>query len=363
MTLFLSKNPLLTCSQLETVQLGLQADPENAELIELKNELEEVISLTEATIAELRPAPVAASKQETAPVKEKWSRENHPAFKKTATPIEDAESTSSFKVNDMVLAKWHAGDKGFYPARITSMTGSSASPIYIVKFKADGSTETLRAKDIKPIVNSNKRKADGTPVVATPPPPPMNPSVISAAADIDTDLAHKQKREPSMVSDGPIRPAKIAKKIKANKELETGKAKWQDFAAKGKFGKAAKKDSMFRTPEGVHGRGKQYPTCMSKVTDISQSDSLDLDKQCAKTMPEQGTCIRRKAVMRYDRPGCHKPSWFTQVSGIGVVSRSDPRFLRHRTRGLTQTVSNAGPQVPRFGLPCLQIMNYDQYAI
>ncbi|KAI9743040.1 MAG: hypothetical protein M1818_003335 [Claussenomyces sp. TS43310] len=248
--------------QLETVQLGLQADPDSAELQELKTELEQVISLTNAAIAELKPSPVplVASKKESAPpTKEKWSRENHPAFKKTAsTPaLEDSEAPpTSFKVNDMVLAKWHAGDKGFYPARITSITGSSASPIYIVKFKADSTTETLRAKDIKPIVNSNKRKADGTPVASSinTPQSPVNPSVISAAADIDPELAQQTRKEPSKVSDGPTRPAKIAKKIKANKELEAGKSKWQDFATKGKFGKAAKKESMFRTPEGVHGR-------------------------------------------------------------------------------------------------------------
>lgn len=193
------------------------------------------------------------------PVKEKWSRENHPAFKKTepVSTTDDIDASVTFKANDQVLAKWHAGDKGFYPARITSITGSSASPIYIVKFKADGSTETLRAKDIKPMINPNKRKADGTPVAAfVPPPPSLNASVISAAADIDPELASQSKKEPSKVSDGPIRPAKIAKKIKANKVLEEGKKSWQDFAAKGKFGKTAKKDSMFRTPEGVHGRGK-----------------------------------------------------------------------------------------------------------
>ena len=39
-------------------------------------------------------------------------------------------------------------------------------------------------------------------------------------------------------------------------ELEKGKNKWQEFTTKGKFGKAAKKESMFRTPEGVHGRGE-----------------------------------------------------------------------------------------------------------
>lgn len=253
---------LLTTRQLETVDLGLQADPDSAELQELKTELEQVISLTEASIAELKPPSVPAAvpkSQPEPPVKEKWSRENHPAFKKsTATPVaEEADAPTSFKVNDMVLAKWHSGDKGFYPARITSITGSSTAPVYIVKFKNYDTTETLRAKDIKPIINPNKRKADGTPVAASiPSPAPVNPNVISAAADINPELAQQTKREPSKVSDGPVRPAKVPKKIKANKELEAGKSKWQDFAAKGKFGKAGKKDSMFRTPEGVHGRGK-----------------------------------------------------------------------------------------------------------
>lgn len=190
-------------------------------------------------------------------MKEKWSKENHPAFKKSAH-LEETEGPTSFQVNDMVLAKWHSGDKGFYPARITSITGSSTSPVYIVKFKSYDTTETLRSKDIKPITNSNKRKADGSPVVASIQAPPSNPTanVISAAANINQELAQQQKREPSKVSDGPARPAKVAKKIKATKELEAGKSNWQSFAAKGKIGKAAKKESMFRTPEGVNGRGK-----------------------------------------------------------------------------------------------------------
>lgn len=244
--------------------MGLQADPDNAELQELRTELEQVISLTEATIAELKPSSepaVIPKKASEPPVKEKWSRENHPAFKKT-TPLpttpDEPETPVSFVVNDTVLAKWHSGDKGFYPARITSITGSSTAPVYIVKFKSYDTTETLRAKDIKPIINPNKRKADGTPVTASMSTPPGSTNVISAAADINPDLAQKTKREPSKVSDGPVRPAKAPKKIKANKELEAGKSKWQDFATKGKFGKAGKKDSMFRTPEGVNGRGKQH---------------------------------------------------------------------------------------------------------
>ncbi|KAG9241159.1 hypothetical protein BJ878DRAFT_558728 [Calycina marina] len=243
--------------QLETIQLSLQADPGNADLLALKTELEEVISLTEYEITQIKPSSIPApapKKVAEAPVKEKWSRENHPAYKKAEAPVEEAETQTTFAVNDTVLAKWHSGDKGFYPARITSITGSSTAPVYIVKFKSYDSTETLRSKDIKPIVNPNKRKADGTPITASIPKAPTNPNVISADADIKPELATAAKREPSKVSDGPPRPSKAPKKIKANKELEAGKNKWQDFAAKGKFGKTAKKESMFRTPDGVHGR-------------------------------------------------------------------------------------------------------------
>ena len=198
------------------------------------------------------------------PVKEKWSKENHPAFqagyRKLATPqspLDDPQTPTTFSVNDTVLAKWVSGDKAFYPARITSITGSSSKPVYIVTFKSYATTETLSAHDIKPISNeSKKRKADGTPVTPTTPTIPFNSNVISAAADINPALASQAKKEPSKVSDGPIRPPKVARKVKANKELEAGKNKWQEFTTKGKIGKVAKKDSMFRTPDGVNARGK-----------------------------------------------------------------------------------------------------------
>jgi survival-of-motor-neuron-related-splicing factor 30 len=148
------------------------------------------------------------------------------------------------------LAKWLSGDKGFYPARITSITGSSTDPIYIVKFKSYDNTETLRSRDIRPV--SNKRKADGPPpvVAASTPTPPAPGVVTSAGATVYPDA----KRELEQTSDAPKPPK--AKKIKAKKELEAGKNKWQDFNNKSKFGKTHKKDSMFRTPDGVRGRGE-----------------------------------------------------------------------------------------------------------
>ena len=251
--------------QLETVQSGLLADPESAELQNLKIELEEVITLTETAIAELKPAsaPVPARKPSPPLVKEKWSKENHPAYQAgyrrpaaPSSPKDEQETPVTFSVNDTVLAKWKSGDKAFYPAKITSITGSSSKPVYIVTFKSYANTETLSAHDIKPISNeSRKRKADGTPGTPTAPSIPSNSNVISAAADINPALATQAKREPSKVSDGPTRPAKVPRKVKANKELEAGKSKWQDFSTKGKMGKVAKKESMFRTPDGVNARG------------------------------------------------------------------------------------------------------------
>lgn len=250
------------------MQSGLQADPENAELLNLKTELEEVITLTETAIAELKPAsaPAPFKKPSPPPVKEKWSKENHPAFqagyRKPVTPqspVEEPQTPTPFSVNDTVLAKWISGDNSFYPARITSITGSSSKPVYIVTFKSYATTETLSARDIKPISNdSRKRKADGTPGTPTTPSLPANSSVISAAADINPALATQARKEPSKVSDGPTRPAKVPRKVKANKELEAGKSKWQDFSTKGKLGKVAKKESMFRTPDGVNARGLLY---------------------------------------------------------------------------------------------------------
>ncbi|ETI20400.1 hypothetical protein G647_08435 [Cladophialophora carrionii CBS 160.54] len=247
--------------QLETVQLSLQNDPDNSELQSLKQELEEVISLTESAIAELKPQSVPAppTKSSSPPVKEKWSKENHPAYqagyRKQEAETEESSAPAQFSVNDTVSARWKSGDGGFYTARITSITGSSSDPVYIVTFKNYGNTETLKAKDIKPLSNdSRKRKADGMSGSSTPVPPPSNPNVISAAASVDPALAQQARREPSKVSDGPVRPAKLPRKVKANKELEAGKSKWQDFAAKSKAGKMGKKESMFRTGEGVSAR-------------------------------------------------------------------------------------------------------------
>ncbi|WYZ35673.1 hypothetical protein EsH8_X_000320 [Colletotrichum jinshuiense] len=252
--------------QLDVVLAGLKDEPDNAELKNLQAELNDMISLLNESLAELQPTQAtkpAPQKDLSPPEPEKWSKENHPAFKKAAPPAEEKDDAApiTYRVNDTVMAKWATGDRGFYPARITSITGSSTAPIYIVKFKSYDNTETLRDKDIRPM--SNKRKADGTPASgpgtaqqpAQPTPPhqtgPSNGVVTSAAASLYPEQQAKIEAE-KIAADGAAKPPK-PKKIKATKELEKGKSKWQEFSSKSKFGKQ-KKDSMFRTPDGVGGR-------------------------------------------------------------------------------------------------------------
>lgn len=245
---------ILTPPKLDIVAGQLRDDPENSELAALKGELSSLVDMLDESIAELKPkeASKLATKPPSPPVEpEKWSRENHPAFKKaTATTEESEDAPVTYRVNDTVMAKWVSGDKGFYNARITSITGSSANPIYVVKFKAYDTTETLRSKDIRPL-SSNKRKADGPPTTSTPP-IISGPGVVSSAGATTYPEAQKASQQKPVDPDAPPKP----KKIRAKKELEAGKNKWQEFNAKGKFGKKTKKESMFRTPEGVNARGK-----------------------------------------------------------------------------------------------------------
>lgn len=236
----------------------LRDDPDNAVLGGLRKELTDAIKLLDENIAELQPKqssnPTSEEKPTSPARTDKWSRHNNASYKKNSDSEEKPEAPVRYNVNDNVMARWLSGDKSFYPARITSTTGSSTDPIYIVKFKSYDNTETLRSQDIRPM--SNKRKADGAPATANNAASSESsaPGVVKSAGATHYPEA---KREADADADGAKAPK--PKKIKAKKELEAGKNKWQEFNNKSKFGKKGKKDSMFRTPEGIHGRGMSDP--------------------------------------------------------------------------------------------------------
>lgn len=231
---------------------------------------------SEASVADT----TETTQQKTKPDSQTTAKAQVPQQRPSAAPPHAQIPT--YAVNDNVLARWVSGDNAFYPSRILSITGSATNPIYVVVFKSYGNRESVTAKDIKPITNNNinnidnsstsnipgsqKRKADavvpGSSSVSsatTPATTQNSPSVISAAANINPALADQQRQDKKNLNDqegsGNRRPAKT-RKVKANKELEVGKTKWQEFASKGKLGKGFKKESMFRTGEGPNSRGK-----------------------------------------------------------------------------------------------------------
>ncbi|RPB16806.1 hypothetical protein P167DRAFT_569988 [Morchella conica CCBAS932] len=245
--------------QLESVQAALKADPDNAELSDLVGELEGMVNaLAEQLAEEQAPAPSAY------PSSPYGSTNNNSRRDTPATPVEGGTGSGSsiYAVGDNVLARWTSGDNQLYPARITSVMGSKQNPVYIVKFTQYNATETLHPQHIKPANNANKkRKLESEPAsnASTTPISTSNGAIISQPATINAELAEANKRKSTETLDGPTKPAKVGRKIAQNKVLEDGKKKWQNFAqkgVKGKVGKAKKigESSMFRTPDGVHGR-------------------------------------------------------------------------------------------------------------
>lgn len=57
------------------------------------------------------------------------------------------------------------------------------------------------------------------------------------------------------VSDGPVRPAKVPKKLSNTKALVKKRNNWQAFQTESKIGKKMNKPSMFRIGDGANARG------------------------------------------------------------------------------------------------------------
>ena len=159
-----------------------------------------------------------------------------------------AAPAPTFKVNDEVMAKWVSGDKAFYPAKITSVTGSSANPIFTVTFKGYGNTDRLGAADLKQFTHpdTKKRKADESTSSPAPGVIRSGPNLNANALELENTGDDNTKEKPK-------------KKLKSKGQLEKGRNAWQSFS-KGKMSGLYKKDSMFRTGEGVNAKGTSILT-------------------------------------------------------------------------------------------------------
>ena len=237
--------------QLDQVNDGLSLAPDDPELLELKEGLVDLITLLKEQLE------TEEAEQETK--QRKWQQKKaiipSQAPPKTASPIksngeEGAHSPEPpsrekpeytiFKVGDVVSAKWASGDGGYYPAKVTQVTGSSHLPYYTVQFiKWDDTMQTLPAYSVKALAEDKKRKVTATGFDKPPPPKKIDPQAKEAAEE-------KKRR-----------------RLKEKQDAEKDKQNWQRFATQGPkkragaVGKAVPigTNSMFKTPETHTGRG------------------------------------------------------------------------------------------------------------
>jgi survival of motor neuron-related-splicing factor 30 len=201
--------------QLSQVELALAGDPENAELISLRSELQELINLTTSLISQSESATSSPKPTDTS--------------RKAAT----ARSSVTWSAGDECLAKY-SGDGAWYPARINSVAGSAEKRIYSIMFKGYNTTEQVEASSLKPL--------------------PPNHSLLPSAKrkvkeDEDEEKERKRKKNEKKLE---------TRAAKAKEQLQK-QASWQKFAKKSEkkgvhiAGMAG--TSIFKTPDNPLGRG------------------------------------------------------------------------------------------------------------
>ena len=208
--------------QLSQVEVALEADPSNAELSSLKSELEELIKLTKAAIAQQE---VAASSSKA------------DASRKAAAAT---AQTKTFVAGDEVLAKY-SGDGQWYPARIAAVGGSTENRQYSVVFKGYNTTELVNASQIKAL-------------------PPNYVAPAPATGKRKLTKVEEEERERKKKKN----EKKLEVKAQKAKEQTEKQATWQKFAKKSEkkgihiAGVAG--TSIFKTPENPLGRGEYRST-------------------------------------------------------------------------------------------------------
>ncbi|KDQ11598.1 hypothetical protein BOTBODRAFT_114271 [Botryobasidium botryosum FD-172 SS1] len=211
--------------QLSQVELALDADPSNAELTSLRDELKELITLTETALAQIEGAAASASTSSTKP---KPSADSH---SRKSNP---ASSAQVFAAGDECLAKY-SGDGAWYPARITSIGGSEGNWVYSVAFKGYNTTELVPANGLKPLPPNSQHAG-------------LSSSKRKMSKEEEDDRERKKKKNEKKLE---TRAAKA-------KEQNNKQQAWQKFAKKGeKKGihiAGIQGSSIFKTPDNPHGR-------------------------------------------------------------------------------------------------------------
>ncbi|EEB07806.1 splicing factor Spf30 [Schizosaccharomyces japonicus yFS275] len=235
--------------QLELVKHSLGKDPDNSELITLKDELEELIKLSDSLAKASDIVPSDETTETTEGRNEKEPSDQQPGKLLNAKP------------GDLLMARWLSGDKAYYPAKVIAVSGAREWKKYTVKFIDYPNTETVPIDCVKLLPESKKRNIEITQPrnLALPPPPPP-PSKPVNMPPPPPPPSSAQPSAPYTTSNVASYTQKMQKHLKPKAALEASQNSWKQFAARGvKAGRVGKRKkigetSIFRSPEGLNGR-------------------------------------------------------------------------------------------------------------
>lgn len=214
--------------QLQQVQVALANDPDNDGLKDLRNELKELISLTELALAQQATATSSSAAG--------------------SSKKQNAQSSSApqWKAGDECLAKY-SSDGQWYPARIASVGGSVENRVYTIVFKGYNTTEVANASSIKPIP-PNYQGSNGPSLSSS-----GNKRKLSKEDEEERDRKKKKNEK------------KLEVRAQKAKEQNEKQATWKKFAKKSEkkgihiAGVAG--TSIFKTPDNPMGKGLCRPAC------------------------------------------------------------------------------------------------------
>ena len=199
--------------QLSQVQTALAAEPDNAELASLRDELQQLIDLC------LSVLPSSSTSNST---------------KRAAET-----GTKQWEAGDEVQAKY-SGDGNWYPARITSVGGASENRVYSIVFRGYNSTELVKGSELKAPSSSSTSFTPGS----------SGKRSLTKKEEEERDKK-KKKNEKKLE----VRAAKA-------KEQVAKQATWKKFASKsekkGVHIAGVAGTSIFKTPDNPLGRGAPF---------------------------------------------------------------------------------------------------------
>lgn len=220
--------------QMQQVEAALTTDPDNNELLTLKQDLQQVISLTQQLIAaqsgegaasDEHPAATSTSEAPTrqTPVAEEDAEEAVPK-KRSARPHDHLKPVKHWQVGEQCQAIW-TKDGQYYEAIIDEITTDGEVSVSFTGY-GNSDVTTLGLLKISSLGITG-----------------------SASSANKKELLAKQRE---------YLKKKKAKKLERfkqmDKEREDEKSKWQNFSTKAFGKKGFVKKSIFKTPENAQGR-------------------------------------------------------------------------------------------------------------